>query len=66
MAFCERCGNIGASKRTDLPKEPVLCDKCYGVEVYGECNCDYCNNSYWEGDKLRCSRENCSPEYELE
>lgn len=63
MFFCERCGNGDCCERTDLVSEPVLCDDCYAIEVYGECNCDACQNGYYEGDKMRCKVDVCKPLY---
>lgn len=38
MFYCEKCGSADACERTDLVNEPVLCDKCYSEEIYGEWN----------------------------
>ena len=62
---CSKCGDTNACERTDLVNEPVLCDKCYVLELYGECDCDRCNNGYYEGDKLRCKVDKCSPVYDI-
>lgn len=29
MFYCDKCEDIDCCERTDLPNEPVLCDKCY-------------------------------------
>ena len=29
MFYCDKCEDTNCCERTDLPKEPVLCDKCY-------------------------------------
>lgn len=62
---CENCGNSDASERTDLEKKPVLCDECYGIAIFGDCNCDKCRNSYYEDDRLRCSADRCHPSYDI-
>ena len=65
MLKCEKCGNSDCSKRIDLVGDPVLCDDCYGKEIYGECDCDACSNSFYEGDKMRGKLEKCKPVYNL-
>lgn len=66
MSYCEKCGLEEAFERTDLVGEPVLCDKCYGLEIYGECDCDHCDNSYFLGDRMYCKKEKCSPIYSVQ
>ena len=65
MFYCDKCGSTDCCERTDLVNEPVLCDKCYAEEIYGECDCDHCNNSYYLGDKMLCKVEKCSPGYDV-
>lgn len=42
MIYCGKCGNLDCYERTDLVNEPVLCDQCYALEIYGDCDCDRC------------------------
>ncbi len=65
MYFCEKCGSGDCCERTDLIGEPVLCDDCYAIEIYGECNCDACLHGYYEGDKMRCFSDVCKPLYDI-
>lgn len=65
MFWCEKCGSTDACERIDLVNEPVLCDKCYKDELYGECNCDRCNNSYYLGDRIECKADACNPVYDV-
>lgn len=61
---CEKCGNKEAYERPDLPGTPVFCDRCYGKEIYGERNCEYCDNSYVRGGRMHCRAEKCDPVYD--
>lgn len=65
MFWCEKCGSTDACERTDLVNEPVLCDKCYKEELYGECDCDRCNNGYYLGDRMECKADVCNPVYDV-
>lgn len=64
MFYCSECGSSDACERTDLVGEPILCDRCYGLEVYGDCDCDRCNNSYYVGDVMHCKVDECDPVYD--
>ena len=64
MFCCEKCGNSDACERTDLKNDPVLCEECYSLEIYGDVNCDHCSNSYSCGDKIRCKVGICKPVYD--
>lgn len=65
MFWCEKCGSTDACERTDLVNEPILCDKCYKDTLFGECDCDHCNNSYYLGDRMKCKVDVCNPVYDV-
>lgn len=65
MFHCVNCGSPDAIKRIDWADEPFLCDECYALEIYGECDCDRCNHSYYLGDRLHCPLEHCNPSYDI-
>lgn len=64
MFYCEICGSADCCERTDLDGEPILCDDCYCLELFG-IDCDECLNGYYEGDKMRCKLEVCIPKYNI-
>lgn len=64
MFYCEKCGTGNCCERRDLKGEPVLCDECYGLELFG-IDCDLCQHSYYKGDELRCEVEVCKPKYDV-
>ena len=62
MIECERCGNPDCCERTDLRREPVLCDECYASEaatdqeiidafvcsyIMNGGDCENCKFTYW-------------------
>ena len=42
MFYCDKCEDTNCCERTDLPNEPVLCDKCYAeIKSYNKAIQDF-------------------------
>lgn len=65
ISTCNKCGSSDCQKREDIIGKPILCHDCYAREIYGECNCDACNNSYYVGDRMCCTESTCNPSYNI-
>ncbi|MBQ2882588.1 MAG: hypothetical protein IJE43_02275 [Alphaproteobacteria bacterium] len=63
QCICRKCGDLFALNGCDTRNKDLLCNNCYSTQLHGECDCEHCNNSYFEGDKLRCSLIKCVPVY---